>query len=147
AALIPTLSQPASALVIVGGGVELDTGASTGADVTDSTPTTDPRDWGSMFSATGAAVTANLPTGTIDTAFTKDFVVGASGPDTSYYQPSTKDDQPINAAGGSSVWGCTSAANPTDKNEILNAYAAAVTAQPATNPADSPDAGDLIIYT
>ena len=129
---VPALIGSASG-VHNGDGLELD------RNIVDDTGNTAP-DWGSLFDSAGNETTPT--TGTIDSVFVKDFVVGAQGPDNSYYQPSTKDDQPINAAGGSSVWGCTSASNPTDKNEILNAYA---TARQVTTP--SADAGDLVVYT
>ncbi len=81
-------------------------------------------DWGALFNADGDPV--GLPTNTLDTTgVIQDFVPGASGPDTSYHAPSNKDDQAINPAAGSAVWGCVQVANATDKNDILNAYALA----------------------
>lgn len=137
---ILAISDPASA-AHDSGGIELDHSPATGADLVDSGPGTDPRDWADIFDSNGDETPADFPAGTIDASFVQDFVPGASGPDNSYFQPSTKDDQSINPAGGASVWGCTTAANPTDKNDILNAYSLAVVAQ------DGPDAGDTILYT
>jgi predicted secreted protein len=91
-------------------------------------------DWGPMYDpgttpSTGKLV--NTPAGTIDSVFVQDFVLDASGPDPSYHEPSNKDAQVILASGGSSVWGCGSASNPTDKDDILNATSVAI-----DNPAD-----------
>ena len=86
-----------------------------------------PTDWADFQSSTGALVPANLPAGTIAaTGVIKDFVVDDNGPDPSYHEPSNKDDEGIDPAGGSDVWGCGPAANPTDKDDIVNAYAIAV---------------------
>jgi hypothetical protein len=84
-----------------------------------------------------------LPSGAVDTAFVCDHTPGATGPEPTYYDPSTKDDQPVTAGAGSSVWRCGSVANATDKNEIVNAYSLAATV-PAGAPAG--DVGDLILY-
>jgi len=93
-------------------------------------------DWGAVFDANGDPVVANLPAGTFDTTgVIQDFVPGANGPDPSYHQPSNKDQQAINPAGGSDVWGCTSKPNPVDKDDIVNAYALAVDVD-----------GDLVTY-
>jgi len=91
-------------------------------------------DWGAMYDpgttpSTGKLV--NTPGGTVDSAFIMDFVLDASGPDPSYHEPSNKDVQAILASGGSSVWGCGPASNPTDKDDILNATSVAI-----DNPAD-----------
>ncbi len=99
-------------------------------------------DWATLFDANGNDAGGADPLGAagddIDRDFVVDFVAGASGPDPSYHEPSNKDDQPIFAAGGSEVWGCGPAQNPTDKDDILNAYAIAYTGQ-------GEDAGDLIL--
>lgn len=99
-------------------------------------------DWEDIFDATGATIGA-VPAAVgaqLDADFVKDFVIGASGPDASYHEPSNKDDQPVFAAGGSEVWGCGSVKNATDKDDILNAYAIAYTGAAGTE-----DAGDLIV--
>lgn len=86
-------------------------------------------DWAAMFDTAQAfqgKPLKNTPTGTVASVFVQDFLLNASGPDPSYHAPSNKDDEPINAAGGSSVWGCTTASNPTDKDDVLNAMALAV---------------------
>jgi hypothetical protein len=134
-----SFSDPASA-VHDSGAIELDTGTN-GADLVDSASGSDPRDWADVFSSSGVWTPATDPAGTIDASFDQDFVPGASGPDNSYFEPSTKDDQSISSTGGASVWGCTTASNPTDKNDILNSYSAAVVAGSGT------DAGDTILYT
>jgi len=86
-----------------------------------------PTDWADFQDSNGALVPANLPAGTIAaTGVIQDFVIDDSGPDPSYHEPSNKDDQGIDPAGGSDVWGCGEAANPTDKDDIINAYAIAV---------------------
>ena len=99
-------------------------------------------DWATLFDASGNDAGGADPLGAagndIDRDFVVDFVAGASGPDPSYHEPSNKDNQPIFATGGSSVWGCRSVANPTDKDDILNAYAIAYTGQ-------GEDADDLIL--
>lgn len=84
----------------------------------------DPRDWAVMFDSDGDP-TANLPAGTVDTSFVKDFTAGSNS-DSTYHEPSNKDDQAISSTGGSEVWGCTTVANATDKNDIVNAYAVSV---------------------
>ena len=99
-------------------------------------------DWEEIFSASGGTI-GTIPAAIgaqLDADFVKDFVVGASGPDPSYHEPSIKDNQPVSATGGSEVWGCVSARNPTDKDDILNAYALAY-----TGAAGGEDAGDLIV--
>ena len=107
------------------------------ADDTGLPPFTDGVDWQEFQnSTTGAIIPAKLPAGTVAaTGVIKDFVAGATGPDPSYHEPSNKDDEAIDPLTGSGVWGCVSANNPTDKNEIVNAYAIAVE-----------KAGDLYIY-
>jgi hypothetical protein len=119
------------------GSVELD-GGTAGANLRkDSAGTADPQDWASMFNPDGSVRT--LPAGTSASSFLNDTAT-ATG-DHSYFLPSTKDDETINPAGGSSVWGCRDVANPTDKDEILHAYSVAVTAP------TGPYAGDLVLYT
>ena len=110
-------------------------------------------DWGSVFTNYANAstvcpgeITTNVgttPAGTIDTVFVCDHEPGQVGPDPTYWDPSTKDDQPVNAGASSNVWKCGSVAHPTDKNEIVNAYSLAATV-PAGGPAG--DVGDLILY-
>ena len=99
-------------------------------------------DWTDLFNANTTDKAGADPLGAagndLDRAFVVDFVTGASGPDPSYHEPSNKDDQPIFATGDSSVWGCGPVANPTDKDDILNAYAIAYTGE-------GEDAGDLIL--
>jgi hypothetical protein len=86
-----------------------------------------PTDWGAFQDTDGSLIEANLPAGTLAaTGVIQDFVPGDTGPDDSYHEPSNHDQQGIDPAGGSDVWGCTSAANPTDKDDIVNAYALAV---------------------
>jgi hypothetical protein len=99
-----------------------------------------PLDWNGIFTADGSGngIPGTLPAGTVDSVFVRDFVPGAAGPDPSYYTPSTKDDQSINPADAGEVWKCRKVANPTDKDEILNAYAFVA---PALS---GPDAGDLM---
>ena len=93
-------------------------------------------DWAAFQDSTGAIIPANLPTGTIaSTGVIRDFVPGESGPDPSYHEPSNHDQQAIDPLEGSGVWGCVSAANPTDKDDIVNAYAIAVQ-----------KSGDLYVY-
>ncbi len=94
-------------------------------------------DWTALFNPTPGGATRNstpLPTGTEQASFfQRDFTLNNRGqiqPDTSYFQPSSKDFQAINPAGASDVWACTSA-NVADKDEIMNAYALLV---------DAPDA-------
>jgi hypothetical protein len=110
-------------------------------------------DWGTIFTNYANAstvcpgeVTTNVgttPAGTIDTVFVCDHEPGATGPDPTHWEPSTKDDQPVNADDGSGVWRCQSVTNPTDKDEIVNAYSLAATV-PAGGPAN--DVGDLVLY-
>ena len=96
-------------------------------------------DWADIFNTDGTTK-SGLPASILDTTdVVRDYVPGASGPDPSYHEPSNKDDQAINAAGGSSVWGCRSVANATDKDDILNAYALA-------SKGTGEDAGDLILH-
>lgn len=96
-------------------------------------------DWIDIFGADGLEK-AGLPASILDTTgVIRDYVPGASGPDDSYHEPSNKDAQAINAAGGSGVWGCRSVANATDKDDILNAYAMASLGV-------GEDAGDLILH-
>ncbi len=97
-------------------------------NVIDDSGAGDPQDWDSIFDANGDPIPANLPAGAVITSFVKDFVIDAKGPDPSYHEPSNQDDQAILATGGSNVWGCRSHPNPTDKNDIINAYAIAVDA-------------------
>ncbi|OGP57810.1 MAG: hypothetical protein A2V67_14925, partial [Deltaproteobacteria bacterium RBG_13_61_14] len=103
-----------------------------------------PTDWDALFSAAGAELPFPAGSGGIDSAFVKDFVVGASGPDNSYHEPSNKDGDPIDGDGDGikepGDWGCVSASNPTDKTNILNAYAAAF------NPSSGNKAGHLLLY-
>ena len=96
-------------------------------------------DWVGLFNADGTEKLPPLATTLDTTGVIRDFVAGASGPDPSYHEPSNKDDQPINAAGGSSVWGCGQVANATDKNDILNAYALA-------SKGTGDDLNDLILH-
>ncbi len=112
-------------------------------------------DWGGIFTSYANAsavcpgeVTTNripggTPAGTIDTVFVCDHEPGQAGPDPTYWDPSTKDDQPVNAGAGSNVWKCGSVAHPTDKNEIVNAYSLAATAPTSSQ---TGDIGDLILY-
>src|SRR3990170_3413691 len=91
-------------------------------------------DWNDIFDANGDP-TSELPAATVASFFGKDFVEGEHGPDDSYHEPSNKDDQAILASGGAGVWGCGTAANPTDKNDFLNGYAIGVDV-----------GGDLVVY-
>ncbi|MFL5797039.1 MAG: hypothetical protein ACJ77A_03785, partial [Actinomycetota bacterium] len=91
-------------------------------------------DWNSLYDASGNRITANEPASVIDsTGVLRDFTPGATGPDSTYYDPSTKDFQAIGSS-GSQVWQCQQATNPTDKDEILNAYAIAARPTGALDP-------------
>lgn len=83
-------------------------------------------DWAALFDSAGVRTATPLPAGTeVAHFFKRDFTVNDQNkiqPDTSYFQPSTKDFQAINPAGGSDVWACTTA-NVADKDEIMNGYA------------------------
>jgi hypothetical protein len=91
-------------------------------------PFTDGVDWAHFQDANGDIIAANLPPGTIEGAVTgviQDFVIGEPGADDpSYHEPSNHDQQGIDPT-GSGTWGCVTASNPTDKNDIINAYALA----------------------
>jgi hypothetical protein len=99
------------------GHIELD------ANVDDATPSSDPRDWGSIFDSNGQTIGAQLPANTIDTTgVIQDFTPGGTS-DSSYHEQSNKDAQQINESAGSEVWGCKSQSNASDKNDLVNAYA------------------------
>ena len=105
-------------------------------NIADNTDTAGPpivsgTDWAAFQNADGSVNTAGLPAGTIAGAVTgviKDFVPGASGPDPSYHEPSNHDQQGIDPTAASGVWGCGPVSNPTDKDDIVNAYALAAAA-------------------
>lgn len=125
--------------------IELDSGTA-GANLVDSAAGNNPTDWRNVFDASGNPIQANLPVGTAATAFVQDFTPGnVNAPDATYHEPSNKDQQVVNPAAASAGWGCGTASNPTDKNEILNAYALAARVQPNTG-APASDVGDLIVY-
>jgi nitrate reductase NapAB chaperone NapD len=114
-------------------------------NIADADPDNDPQDWGSIFGTDGLEIPANLPAGTLDTTnVIVDFDIGATGPDESYHEPSNKDDQAINAAGGGDVWGCVSVPNATDKTDIVNAYGMAVQGDAQAGDGDTAD--DQLFY-
>jgi hypothetical protein len=83
-------------------------------------------DWAAFQDSDGDLIPANLPAGTIAaTGVIEDFVIDEHGPDDSYHEPSNHDQQGIDPL-ASGTWGCVSSPNPTDKDDIVNAYAIAV---------------------
>ena len=72
-----------------------------------------PYDWANLFTAGGAqAITP--PSGALQESA---FVADLAAPDSTYFKPGTLD--------SSAFWQCKRVTNPTDKNNILNAYGAA----------------------
>jgi uncharacterized repeat protein (TIGR01451 family) len=99
--------------------------------------TTPPFDWESLFGASGNQLITPDPINGPLLADT--FVSDTALPDQSYFT-SNKDIQPI--ASGVQHWGCDPINNPLDKDNLLNAYAAAVQV-----PANAPNnAGDQVLY-
>lgn len=122
-AILPVLNGVAHAVHDGANVFELD------GDVADS-PAGGPTDWAALFNSSGAKI---LPLAGGATAAV--FAADHATPDASYFQGGgSKDINPI------SDYNCTTVNNPTDKNEILNAYAVAF------EPTTGLDAGDLIVY-
>jgi uncharacterized repeat protein (TIGR01451 family) len=95
--------------------------------------TTLPYDWASLFGAGGSRlVTPDPDNGPL---LASGFISDAAVADSSYFA-SNKDTEPI------ANWGCTVVNNPTNKDDLLNAYAALIQI-----PANAPDnAGHTVLY-
>jgi hypothetical protein len=91
-------------------------------------------DWGNLFDASGnQAVTPDPNNGPV---LASEFVDDKATPDKSYFAESDKDGDPI------ASWDCKTVNNPTDKDDLLHAYAALVQV-----PNDAPDnAGHKVLY-